>query len=45
MVIFICRFYVYETFYESSILYDGGLWSLGNELKETDKIRERFFKK
>jgi hypothetical protein len=43
MVISICRLYVYETFYESSILYEDGLWGLGIALKEIDKIQDRFF--
>jgi len=43
MVIFICLFFVYEMFYESSNLYDDGLGCLRIALKEIDKINESFF--
>jgi len=43
MVIFICLFYVYEMFYESSNFYEDGLGGLCIASKETDKIHERFF--
>jgi hypothetical protein len=43
MVIFICWFYVYETFHESSILCDDELWGLDFQLKEIEKLHDRIF--